>query len=99
MINSARLQEALCILRRVEIAVYLIRYTSYWHHALILIMVLEFFVLKRVLILGLVIRLNSSAAFRVFLFIVIIAGAAGLGVAVVRLMVRTCGDDSLRIYI
>ena len=95
---SSRSQDALCVLRVLELGVYLFRYTSYWHHALILIIIIEFVVLKSVLILRMAISLNSSSAFVVFLFMVVMAGAAGLGVAIVSLMARAGGDDSIRVY-
>lgn len=81
----------------VEIVVYLIRYAAYWHHALILVILLEFLVLKSVLLLSFAVSFHSLGVLTVFVFMAVIAGAAGLGVALIRLMVRACGDDSIRV--
>jgi len=91
--------EALCLVRVIEITIYLAGYAGYWHHALILVILLELLVLKSLLILGIASACCTVRGLTLFIFIVVMAGAAGLGVALISLMVRACGDDSIRVHL
>lgn len=91
--------EVLCITGAIEVTIYLAGYAGYWHHALILVILLELLVLKGLLVLGVASACCTIRRLTLFIFIVVMAGAAGLGVALISLMVRACGDDSMRVHL
>jgi len=95
--QSPSLTDSLIILIALELGVYMALYTSFWYHVIILLIILEFFILKGFFFTSLVIFRGSLETFFIFLFTALAVREASLGIALLTVLARAHGNDYLRI--
>ena len=82
-----------------EILIYVFVYTSFWYHVIMLLIVLEFIILKNFLMVILTIYyLNLENVF-LFFFRALAVSEASLGISLLTVLSRAHGNDYLRIEI
>lgn len=77
--------------------VYLVLYTSLWYHVIMLLIILEFFMLKGFFFIRLVIFIGSVETFFIFLFTALAVREASLGMSLLTVLARAHGNDYLRV--
>lgn len=95
--QSPSLADSLIILIALELGVYMALYTSFWYHVIILLIILEFFILKGFFFTGLVIFRGSLETFFIFLFTALAVREASLGISLLTVLARAHGNDYLSI--
>lgn len=91
--------EVIIILIGVEILIYVFIYTSFWYHVIILLMVLEFIILKNFLLVVIIIYILKIENVFVFFFRALAVSEARLGISLLTVLSRAHGNDYLRIEI
>ena len=82
-----------------EILVYVFVYTSFWYHIMMLLMVLEFIILKNFLLVVMLIYRASVESVFIFFFRALAVREARLGISLLTVLARAHGNDYLRIEI
>ena len=82
-----------------EILIYVFVYTSFWYHVIILLIVLEFMILKNFLIIILIVYCLSLENVFLFFFRALAVSEARLGMSLLTVLSRAHGNDYLRIEI
>ena len=82
-----------------EILIYVFVYTSFWYHVIMLLIVLEFIILKNFLIVILIIYCLSLENVFLFFFRALAVSEASLGISLLTVLSRAHGNDYLRIEI
>jgi len=82
-----------------EILIYVFVYTSFWYHVIMLLIVLEFMILKNFLMVILIIYCLSLENVFLFFFRALAVSEASLGMSLLTVLSRTHGNDYLRIEI
>lgn len=89
--------EVLTVIRFVEIILYIFVYTSFWYHIIILLIVLEFIILKNFLLTVLLISITNVESVFIFFFRALAVREARLGISLLTVLARAHGNDYLRI--
>ena len=82
-----------------EILIYVFVYTSFWYHVIMLLIVLEFMMLKNFLMVILIIYCLSLENVFLFFFRTLAVSEASLGMSLLTVLSRAHGIDYLRIEI
>lgn len=91
--------EVVIILMSLEILIYVFVYTSFWYHVIILLIVLEFIILKNFLVVVLIIYVLKLENVFLFFFRALAVSEASLGISLLTVLSRAHGNDYLRIEI
>ena len=91
--------EIIIILMGLEILIYVFVYTSFWYHVIILLIVLEFIILKNFLMVILIIYGLKLENVFLFFFRALAVSEASLGISLLTVLSRAHGNDYLRIEI
>jgi hypothetical protein len=97
VMQSPSLGDSLIILTALELVIYIALYTSFWYHVIMLLIILEFFILKGFFFTSLVIFRGSLETFFIFLFTALAVREASLGISLLTVLARAHGNDYLRI--
>jgi hypothetical protein len=79
-----------------ECFLYVICLVKSWYHVILLLIVLEFFSIKRFIICRLLVSVKIRALF-IFFFSVIIVCEARIGIGLIVRLTRGCGDEAIEI--
>lgn len=79
-----------------EVVVYLFRLMKSWYHVILLILILEFFRIKRFLLCNMIMISKVRSLF-LFFFSVIIVCEARIGIGLIVRLTRGRGDEAIEI--
>merc|ERR1712015_498600 len=85
--------ETVLVLGGAEMVLYVVVYTSFWYHIIILLIVLEFIMLKNFLLIMVLISISSVESAFIFFFSVLAVREARLGISLLAVLSRAHGND------
>ena len=90
---SLSIGESIILMGLWECVIYLVEFFLFSSHLMLLLMVLELIVIKLFLIVRLSVVFYALDSFFIFIFVIITAREAGVGVALLTTFVRGHGND------
>jgi NADH:ubiquinone oxidoreductase subunit K len=87
--------DILLVLFFIETLLFFYLFTLMWYHIIILLIILELFILKIYLFRLIFSAKNNITNFFIFLFITIRVAEASIGLSLLTILVRVCGEDNI----
>merc|ERR1712087_935172 len=96
---SLSIGESIILIGLWECVIYLLGFFLFSSHLILLLMVLELMVIKLFLVVGMSVIFHILDSFFIFIFVIITAREAGVGVALLTTFVRGHGNDLILVRI
>ena len=96
---SLSIGESIILIGLWECVIYLLGFFLFSSHLILLLMVLELMVIKLFLVVGMSVIFYILDSFFIFIFVIITAREAGVGVALLTTFVRGHGNDLILVRI
>ena len=96
---SLSIRESIILIGLWECIIYLLGFFLFSSHLILLLMVLELMVIKLFLVVGMSVIFYILDSFFIFIFVIITAREAGVGVALLTTFVRGHGNDLILVRV